>query len=182
MGIVKDDFKNVLVTYSSGFGTTREISAIIAGIFSDNSQLKVDLKSIDTIQTIQNYQSIIIGSSIRADKILANTRDFFAKFHYDLAQKKVALFLVCLTAHSSAGREKVMQDYLPQIVSKYNDVHLVSVEAFGGKIDFKRINPVMQHFVKKIYDTTGLKTNGSVDARDWDLIQKWAHKVRKIIE
>ena len=100
---------NILLTYSSGYGATREISDEIGKVLSEDPALKVDLKPIDDIQEISAYDAIIVGTSIRADRPLANTRDFFALNRDILTTKKVALFIVCLTASTEEGTTVVFR-------------------------------------------------------------------------
>jgi len=172
---------NVLIAYSSGYGVTKEISEEIAHILSQDPHINIELKPIDNIDHINGYSSVIVGTSVRADKLLANTRDFFATFRKELPNKKVAVFVVCLTASTPEGRKKVLQDYVPQIFERYNNLKPVSVAAFGGKIDFDRLNPVMQKLVKHVYEKTGVNGEGSVDNRDWDQIRAWVKEVKSKI-
>ncbi|NIA29299.1 MAG: hypothetical protein GWP06_05200 [Actinobacteria bacterium] len=169
---------NILLTYSSGYGATREISDEIGKVLSEDPALKVDLKPIDDIQEISAYDAIIVGTSIRADRPLANTRDFFALNRDILTTKKVALFIVCLTASTEEGQAKVRENYFPQITEKYPSIKLISTAAFGGKVDFDKLNPVMQNLVRRVVlEKTGKPSNGSFDARDWAKIHDWAREL-----
>jgi menaquinone-dependent protoporphyrinogen oxidase len=165
----------VLIAYSSGFGSTKEVSEKIAEILGQKPQFDVAVISIDDVSDIEKFDSIVIGSSVRADRPLANVRDFFVTYRRVLAEKKVALFAVCLTANCEKGRAKVKKEYLSQITEKYPELKFVSTEAFGGKIDFNRLNPVMQNLMRRVLIKTGLPTEGSVDTRDWQFIENWAH-------
>ncbi len=169
----------ILVTYSSGYGATKEVSEEIAKIIGEEPSFNIVLKPIDECQNIRPYQAIIVGTSVRADRPLANTRDFFAVHSTELVHKKVALFLVCLTASSATGREKAKQEYLPQILSKYPQLQPISVEAFGGKIDFDKFNPVMQSLVRNVMRKVGVPDTGSLDTRNWQVIRKWAMQLKE---
>ena len=168
-----------MITYSSGYGTTREVSEEIGRIIAAGSSFNVTLRSIDEVEGIDEYEAVIVGSSVRADRPLANVRDFFSRHRSQLPDKKVALFMVCLTANCSEGRERVKNDYIRQITDKYPDMKPVATEAFGGKIDFDRLNPVMQNLMRRVLEKTGLPTEGSIDTRDWDFIRGWAGEVRE---
>jgi len=52
------------------------------------------------------------------------------------------------------------------------------VEAFGGKIDFDKLNPVMRKLMRHVLEKSGLPVDGSVDTRDWSLIEQWALSLR----
>lgn len=167
----------ILIAYSSGYGTTKEVAQEIASILHDEFQLSVDLHPLDYHENLQEYDAIIIGSSVRADQPLATTRDFFAAHRLELQQKKVALFLVCLTASTQQGKEKVKKDYISQILSRYQDIVPVSIEAFGGKVDFDRLNPVMQQLVQSVMKQAGVNPDQSMDARNWLEIKEWARSL-----
>jgi len=171
----------VLITYSSGYGTTKEVAERIAGIFEKRGGKDVTNESIDNVGDIDGYDVVIVGSSIRADRPLANVRDFFAKHNQLLSNKRVAIFAVCLSANCQDGRNKVKRKYISQITEKYPDIKPISVEAFGGKIDFDKLNPVMQQLMKRVLQKTGIPTMGSVDTRDWDFIDAWANRVYDLL-
>lgn len=170
-----DDKKRILVTYSSGYGATKEIGDVIAKTIQEVRPVEIVVQPIDEIQSIDAFHSVIVGTSVRADHVLANTRDFFQTFQDVLAQKKVAFYLVCLTAGSEDGKQKVMEQYLPQITDAHPAIKMVSINAFGGRIDYRKLNPVMQSLVRRVVEEkTGHPSNGNIDNRDWDQIKKWA--------
>lgn len=165
---------NVLIAYSSGYGSTREVAEKIGDIFNDKGGVNVTVSSIDDVQEIHDYDAVIVGSSVRADKPLANVRDFFARHNQELTEKPVALFAVCLAANNQEGRDKVKREYLSHITEKYPDLKLIGKEAFGGKINFDQLNQVMKQLMKSVLIKTGIESEGTVDTRDWDFIETWA--------
>jgi menaquinone-dependent protoporphyrinogen IX oxidase len=164
----------VLLTFSSGYGTTKEVAEEIANVFQNEYQLQVDLQPIDDMARLSDYDVIVVGSSVRADNPLANTSDFFALHNKELLKKKFALFMVCLTAGTAEGKIKVKRDYLSKILLKYPALSPIGVEAFGGRIDFAKLNPVMQQLVKTVMRKAGVCPDASLDARNWDEIRQWA--------
>lgn len=129
----------VLILYSSGYGSTKEVSQLIGRVIKEEQNFQVTIQSIDEANEIAKYDAIVVGSSVRADRPLANVRDFFARYRYILPEKKIALFAVCLTAKDAKGREKVEKEYLSQITTKYPQLDPVKIGAFGGKIDRKSV-------------------------------------------
>ena len=167
-----------LLAYSSGYGATKEISDRIASILRRDN-LEVDVKPIDALVSIDDYDTLIIGTTIRADKIVANVRDFIARNVQGLTQKNLVIFSTSLTAHDRAGREKVKESIFDQISTRYPKLKPVTVEAFGGKIDLENLNPVMQSYMKSVMKDVGLPAEGSIDTRDWQYIDAWANHLRK---
>jgi menaquinone-dependent protoporphyrinogen IX oxidase len=173
--------KNILIVYSSGYGTTREVSEKIYDILNLEPLFNVTLKSIHEHFDINYYEYFIIGTSIRADQLLANVRDFLSYNANILQHKKVALFVVCLAANTPTGQKQVEETVLRQLSDKYPKIKIIDLAAFGGKIDFSRLNPVMQDIIKHVFRKTGIATYGSIDTRDWDLITRWAVNLKEKI-
>lgn len=169
----------ILITYSSGYGTTREVAEKIGHHLGEEPLLQVDMISVDDITNISDYEAVILGTSVRAEHPMANIVDFITAHRYELEKKHVALFLVCLVGHTEEGREKIKQEYLPRLFGRYPQIQPVAVEAFGGKIDFDRLNPVMQSLMRRVLQNSCLPTEGSVDTRDWDSITRWAIMLRE---
>lgn len=172
---------NVLVAYSSGFGSTKEVAEEIGKVLQNGPSRTIDVQSIDDVNSIEEYDTIVVGSSVRADRPLANVRDFFSRYRHILPDKKIALFAVCLSANCKVGQQKVKDEYLSQITTKYPKIEAISLGAFGGKIDYDKLNPVMQQLMEKVLDKTGIPTNGSVDTRDWAYIRSWAENLKQLL-
>ena len=167
----------VLVTYSSGYGSTKEVAEEVATIIANQNNFLVDVKNIDLCSVIDEYDSIIIGSSVRADRPLANTRDFIAEHKYELKDKRVALFVVSITASTPEGVDVAKTELSAHLIERYPWISPISIAAFGGRIVFEKLNPVMQSLVRNVMKEKGVNGNGSFDARNWDEIRSWAKKV-----
>jgi len=167
----------VLVTYSSGYGATKEIAEHIAQTISSYKEFLVQVKNIDDCGVIEIYDVIIVGSSVRADRPLANTRDFFSEHRYELKKKRVALFVVSITAAAPQGVDVAKTQLSTYLLDRYPWISPVSVAAFGGKINFDQLNPVMQSLVRNVMKEKGVHGNGSFDARNWDDIRAWAKQL-----
>ncbi len=173
--------QKTLIIYSSGYGTTKEVAETIGKLISENNSTSVELQLIDSPQNLDSFDTIIIGTSIRADNLLANTRDFISANKSLLKDKKLAMFILCLTANSLEGQEKIITTYTQQLKDHYPDLDFKSIAAFGGKIDFQRLNPVMQSLILQVFKKTGVSSNGSVDTRNWDNIKIWASQLKQIL-
>jgi len=168
-----------LVLFSSGYGATQEIANNIGTVLREDKEIQVEVASIDDVELIDEFDAVIVGSSVRAEHPTANVMDFIALHRHQLEHKKIAFFLVCLMANNQDGREKVKNDYMPYILDRYPNLHPISIEAFGGKIDFDKLNPVMQMLMERVLAKTGIPTVGSVDTRDWAFIKSWALQLRE---
>ncbi len=169
--------KEILVAYSSGYGATKEVAEEIVKILSESQEFSVDIKNIDKCDAIEKYDAVVVGSSVRADRLLANTRDFFAVHRYELAKKRVALFVVSITAAAPGGADVAKKEHAMQLLERYPWISTLSIAAFGGKIDIEKLNPVMQSLVRSVMREKGLQGDGSFDARDWEAIRSWAKQL-----
>ena len=165
---------NVLVTYSSGYGSTKEVAEKIAGVLKKECSITITISSIDVVEEIDQYDGIVIGSSVRADLPLANVRDFLARERRILPLKKVAFFAVCLAAACEDGRMDIINNFINPLFKKYPDIHLIESEAFAGKVNFEQMNPVMQELTKTVLKRKGIDASSSVDIRNWDYIEAWS--------
>ena len=170
--------RKTLIVYSSGYGATREVAETIGNILQHDDTFAVDMQMIDTPANITSYDNIIIGSSIRADQLLANTRDFLAANRYSLKGKHLALFILCLTASTPEGQKEIIQTFSEQLKAKYPELKFDSITAFGGKIDFEKLNPVMQNLIRQVFKKTGVKADGSIDSRNWASVVEWANQLK----
>ncbi|OPZ71132.1 MAG: protoporphyrinogen oxidase [bacterium ADurb.Bin478] len=173
---------NILIAYASGFGSTKEIAEKIGQILQEPPALQVTLQTMEAATDVSPFDAIVLGSSIRADQPLVSIIDFLAQNRTTLREKKIAVFLVCLTANCQCGREKVRQEYLAPMYERYPDLSIISSESFGGKIDFDRLNPVMQMLMKRVLEKAGIRAQGSVDTRDWNFISGWAHQLKEKLQ
>ena len=171
------DSKDILVAYSSGYGATKEVAQEVVSILQSNQEFKITFKQIDDCDTIDPYDVIVVGSSVRADRPLANARDFFSRHRRDLMNKKLALFIISITASVPEGVEIAKERYISELQKIYPWLEPVSVAAFGGKIDFSKLNPVMQSLVQNVMKDKGVSGNGSFDARNWEDIRAWAKQL-----
>ncbi len=168
---------NVLITYSSGYGATKEVAEEIGNVLQNHKNFNVTAKSIHDCEDIEQFDAIVLGSSVRADRPLANARDFFSTHRYALTQKKLALFVVSITASTPHGVDVAKNEYVTQLHDRYPWLSPVSIAAFGGKVDFDKLNPVMKSLVRNVMKEKGVDGNGSFDARNWDDIRAWAKQL-----
>ena len=165
--------RRILVAFSSGYGVTREIAEEIARILR-SGKMSVDCRQIDLCDSIDDYDAVVIGTSLRADLPLANVRDFFTRFRWALSNKQTAIFVVSISSSTPTGAQQVRETLSRWLADHYSWVEPFSIAAFGGKVDFARMNEVMQTFVRHIMESKGVDGNGSYDARNWRDIRAWA--------
>lgn len=172
---------NILIIYSSAFGTTQKTAEKIGNVLKA-AQFSVTVLSIDQTHSLDGYDTVIMGSSIRASRILANVRDFIGRFKNDLASKNLFFFVVCLTAKCEKGRKTAIEDYINPVFEKYPELVPVDTQAFGGKIEADKFNPVMKRMMRRVVNQAGLPDKNNIDVTNTSNIEDWANKLVKILK
>lgn len=166
--------KKILVAYASGFGSTQGIAEAIGQVFCD-AGAEVDIKWIENIIGIQNYDAVVIGSAIQYDQWMPEARKFVITHQATLNQVPVAFFFACLAL--SKQNEKTSQQglkYAQKLYALSPLVQPLSIGRFAGELDYRRLPILMRLFFKIFLAFVGAKEG---DYRDWDAIRRWSKDV-----
>ena len=160
----------ILIAYASNYGSTIEIAEYIGQLLRDQG-CEVDVRSVKELGDISKYQSVVIGSATRMDKLLADALKFGKKHEHDLQRMKTAYFIVGVTMKQDTpeNREKVTGFLEPLC----RICEPVSLGLFAGKIDYSKVGLFWKVLAK--FDKSGLMEEG--DFRNWDAIGKWADEI-----
>ena len=180
-----------LIVYGTRYGATADTSETIADTLrKEGFEAKVVDAKKDKVQTISEFNLIIVGSGIQMGKWTKEPAEFLKKYHNDLSEKKVALFVSCGSANPlSEGEQKnkemddAKKKYLEDKSAEYN-IKPIALGFFGGCYDFNK----MSWFFKKTLSSIKPKLEGAgykeskagvYDLRDLDVIRGWAREVAK---
>ncbi len=158
----------VLVTYATRAGSTTEVADAIAQTLRE-AGVAVDVQPVDDVRDIQQYTRIILGTAIRAGRILPEAFRFAQRFRAELQAVPVAYFVVCLTMKEDTPEHRqTVQDYLEPLITVKEPV---SIGLFAGAMQHDH----MGFFARFFMTHTQLgKELGEGDWRDWDAIHDWA--------
>jgi len=166
---------NVLVTYASKYGATKEIAEKIGEVLC-RSNLIVDTTPVENIKDLSAYDVVVLGSALYIGKWYKPGFDFLKANEKDLAGKQVWIFS---SGPSGDGDPVKLVDgqSLPADVKAITDrIHPRGVVLFHGNIDEKKVNFMERMAVKNIVK----KPFG--DYRDWNMIAKWAETIANALE
>ncbi len=168
--------KSVLVAYATRHSSTAGVAENIADVLCGLNH-KVDLRYVENVTSIEDYDAVIVGSGIYEFNWLPVATDFIERFKQPLASKPVAYFFGCagLKKDTAANQEAVLI-YINPVLFKYPDIVPVDIGRFGGSVDLSRLDD----FETKIINFIGVTKNE--DWRDWAKIGAWAEKVSGLIE
>jgi len=181
-----------LIVYGTRYGTTAETTEIISDVLRKKG---FEVRSIDAkkekIQSIKEYDLIIVGSGIQMGKWTSEPENFLKKYQNELSTKKLAIFVSCGSANPlSEGEQKnkeieeAKRKYLEEKAAEYN-LKPVAMGFFGGCYDFNK----MSWFFKKTLSSIKLKLEnagyketraGAYDLRNLDEIRDWTNKLASI--
>ena len=92
------------IIYISKHGTTEKVSQKIAEKFPNDEVDIINLKK-QKLDSLSSYQRIILGGSIHMGKVHKKTTAFIEKYHQELLEKQLALFLCCMEKNEKAQEQ-----------------------------------------------------------------------------
>ena len=165
--------------YSSVDGQTLKICNFLQKELLNLKQ-KIDLYSIDDFnKDLNQYDKIIIGSSIRYGVHNEKIIEFINTHKTLLDTKKTAFFSVNLVARKPAKNKPDTNPYVIKFFKKI-DWKPTIVEVFAGKLDYKkygRFDRIMIQFI--MWMTKGpTDTNTEIEYTNWDQVKAFALKLK----
>jgi len=179
-----------LIVYGTSFGATKGTSEEIARILQEeNFDIKIVNVQEEKIKDISEYKLIIVGSSLANCKWNSQAEDFLKKFHKELENKELALFVSSLKtiAEREGNTEeiaKIRKIALEDKISKYG-LKPIAIGLFGGVLDYNKMGfltrKTMEVAFKSRLQNNGFKElqPGVYDLRDWDEIRNWTRELVK---
>ena len=181
----------VLIVYGTRYGATANTAEVIADTLKQEGlEVKLVNAKKEKVQSVNEFDLIIIGSGIQMGKWTGETEDFIKKHQKELSSKKVALFVSCGSANPlSEGeqKEKEMDDAKESIL-KTKPLELkvkpVALGFFGGCYDFNKMGFFFRKTLSSIkpkLEGAGYKESkaGVYDLRDLNAIRSWTREVAK---
>lgn len=177
-----------LIVYGSRSGATAATSEQIAmALRVEDFDVKVVNLKEEKIKDVSEYELVIIGSGIQMEKWVGDAEDFLKKFHKNLAQKKIAIFVSSAFSPLNAMQGKTaevkhaQEKYLDQKVANYS-LKPIATAIFGGVLNFNTMGFLARKTMggaKATFEGAGYKEiePGVYDTRDWNEIADWTRKI-----
>ena len=179
--------------YGTRCGTTEGTSEIIADTLRQQGfEVKVVNAKKDKVQSINEFDLVIVGSGIQMGKWTKEPEEFLKRFQDDLSKKKLALFVSCGGANPlSEGEQKnkemteAKRKYLEDKAVEYK-VKPITLGFFGGCYDFNKMSWFFKKTLSSIkskIEKAGYKESqaGVYDLRDLQAIRVWAKDLAKTV-
>lgn len=161
----------ILVAYASHYGATREVAQVIGQVLSSGWGT-VDLRPVQAVGELTPYRAVVLGSSVYGGALVPEAVDFVREYREELAARQVAYFLLSTKLRTNTPRHRraamacfdALREAAPEVTP-------VSVECFGGKVDFASLSAVERVAAWFMPAMTG-------DWRNWAAIRGWASALR----
>ena len=156
--------KKILLAYGTVSGSTGEVAQAIAEEMQTSGAV-VDVKPVEVVRDLAEYDAVVVGTAVRMFRILGKTKRFLRAHRNALSQLPVAYFLVCLTMGEET-HENVQKatDYAKPMVKTKAPV---SLGLFGGCIDHEKMTDFFGKSMRSVPEQ---------DHRDWEKIRAWARE------
>jgi len=167
--------KKILLTYSTVDGHTKTICKKILS-YSKTSQ--VDILPIDSSINIDDYDTVVIGASIRYGKYRKEIFEFIKENEEILNSKDNAFFSVNVVARKENKNKPETNPYLIKFLNKISWQPKI-LDVFAGKIDYPRYKFLDKYAIKFIMWITKGPTDTSkvYEFTDWNRVKSFAEKL-----
>ena len=167
--------KKILLTYSTVDGHTKTICEKILS-YSETSQ--VDILPIDSSINIKDYETVVIGASIRYGKYREEIFEFIKENEELLNSKDNAFFSVNVVARKENKNKPETNPYLIKFLNKISWQPKI-LDVFAGKIDYPKYKFLDKYAIKFIMWITKGPTDTSkvYEFTDWNRVKSFAEKL-----
>jgi menaquinone-dependent protoporphyrinogen oxidase len=167
--------RNVLVTYASKYGATKEIAEKIGEVLRQ-AGLQVNILPVGDMHDLTSYQAVVLGSAVYVGNWQKEAVKFIQANEKILADQLVWLFSSGPTGEGDPV-ELVEGLRLPVALQPVVDrIHPRDVAVFHG-----HINPGQINFIEK-WAVKSLVKKPFGDFRDWDAITSWATSIAETLK
>lgn len=170
--------KHLLITYDTIHGSTAEVAEYIGNDLCDHG-FRVDLRLVTNVESISDYDAIIVGSAIYQFTWLRGAKNFLRRNQATLAQLPTAYFIVgaSMSVDTPENREAVKKAFVDPVLEQFADITPFSIGLFGGAVDFATNDyNLFEWVVLKILGLILGYTDGA-DWRNWDAIDTWSKEL-----
>lgn len=153
-----------LVTWASRHGSTSEIAKVIAEELSGAGH-EVDLKEVTTVEAINSYDGLVMGSAVYTTQWISDMRNFTHKFEQELLEKPMWAFSVGLSGVPKSSAQDPVRVGPVLVRLKCRDHR-----TFAGALKTQELS---------WRERSQARLGGAIegDFRQWEEIKEWAREI-----
>jgi menaquinone-dependent protoporphyrinogen oxidase len=159
----------VLVSAASGHGSTTEIARVIGGTLSDNG-IAVDIVPPEAVDSVEDYDAVILGSAVYAGRWLPPARDFATRLRDPLATRPVWLFSSGPVGDPSRKLVQSMEQDPADVTRIRQAIRVRGHRMFPGRLEPQALSVGQRASLLVFRGMRG-------DFRDWAVITQWADSI-----
>jgi len=171
--------EKILIAYSTTDQHTLKISSYIKENIEDNDS--VEIKPISEVDSLDNYNKIIVGASIRYGKHNKEVYEFIKNFQSTLEEKKSAFFSVNIVARKP---EKNRPDTNPYLIKFLNEIDWKpkNLAVFAGMLNYQKYSFFNRQMIRFIMWMTKGPTDPLtvIDYTNWDEVKKFSKLINDL--
>jgi len=166
--------KKVLILFSTVDNHTQKISARLQSHIEAAGH-SVTLKTLDETCTLEAYDTIIIGASIRYGKHNRKVYEFVEQHKATLDSKPNAFFSVNIVARKPGKNQPHTNPYMVKFLKQIS-WKPKNLAVFAGKLDYKKYRFLDRHMIRFIMWLTKGPTdpNSEIEFTDWSEVERFA--------
>lgn len=162
---------SILVTYSTLYGSTREVAEAIASTLREQG-VKVAVQPVRDVQSLADYRAVVMGAPLYIGKLRKDAHRFLSQHREALTQRPVAFFALGPLDSDEKGMQGSRAE-LDKELAQYPWLRPVALEMFVGKYDPATLTLV--HKLLARFPVSPLYKLPASDHRDWNAIRAWAN-------
>ena len=156
----------VLISAASEHGSTGEIARLIGDTLTNN-HMAVDIVPPAAVDSVEDYDAVILGSAVYTGHWLAEARDFAIRFRDPLTARRVWLFSSGPVGDPSRKVVQSMEQDPADVTRIQQDIGVRGHQMFAGKLDPKALSVAQRASLLVFHGMRG-------DFRDRAVITQWA--------
>ena len=144
--------RSILIAYTSKYGTTADCAAILDERLSESESGQATIRLLDLnvepIPALDDYDTVIIGSSIYVGKISKPAKAFVTDNAAELLSKRIGIFLCCGFIEEA---NKLFKENFSEKLLR----HATVTGIFGGEARLDKMNFVDRNIMKAVSKASG---------------------------
>ena len=159
---------NVLVTVASKHGATGQIGEIVADVLRD-AGLIVETHPPETVDSVDRFDAIILGSAVYAGRWLEPARGFAGRFGGALATRPLWLF-----SSGPIGDPPMPAGEIPEALELVERLGARGHQTFAGRLIRRQLGLLERTITHALRAPEG-------DYRNLELIRAWADEIVEVL-
>lgn len=157
----------ILVVYASKHNSTAEIAENIGGVLRLSGEFIVDIRSVENLWDITQYDAVVLGSAIYFGQWLSKAVNFLKTHKTELSKRPVWVFSSGPTGKGDVHTLLKGWQYPHTIEAQLEQIKPRDIKVFHGKLEESQLKFIERSMIQLLDPPVG-------DFRNWADIHEWA--------